>query len=508
MTTTFDSDPVVASLATFASLPDWLAAGMDAGRVGDSLVRHVPELAGERLRLLSCTPDRLRAKGSEWLARYTLSVAEAGGEPRDVVLVGNLWPHGQIPEAGIVATNGFRFGEPGWHCSLPELGLGLRVQESDEALPALPLLVEPAAAAKLLQPILREAGYRDATITSCDPVVVRYKPGSRCTVVVGVTYANHSSGPVPPSPVVLKTHQGDKGEAAWAAMNALWQRPLGWRDAVRLAEPLGYLPDERILVQGPVPEERTLKELARQAVASRSPVMLDELREGLSRTARALAAMHGSGASYGRTATFEDELAEVSEVVDRLSLSVDGLDVAAQPLLGHLAELARDEPADPIVPAHHDFRPAQVLLHEGAIGFIDFDGACMAEPALDLGRFRAKLRDIGISALALSEQPMSDDLVNDNLNLLDELCEGFLAEYQQHAPVSRNRVLMWETCDLLTTMLHAWTKVRLARLEPRLTLLVHQLRTSGLLRTPVAAPAPDRSAAAGVGAPPRDAQAG
>ncbi len=498
MTTNVESDPVITSLARFASLPDWLAAGMDSGRVGESLVRHVPELAAERPRLSSCTPDRLRAKDSEWLVRYTLTVALPADEPRKIVLVGNLWPPGQSFDAG-VATDDMRFGEPGWRCSLPELGLVLRVQANDEALPALPMLVEPAAAARLLQPILRTAGYRDATVTACDPVVVRYKPGSRCTVVVGMTYANRSSAPVPPSPVVLKTHQGDKGEAAWAAMNALWQRPLGWRDAVRLAEPLGYLSDERILVQGPVPEEQTLKDLAREAITTRSNALLDDLRQQLAKTARGLAAMHGSGASYGRTATFEDELAEVAEVVDRLSLSVPGLDVAAQPLLGHLAGLAHAEAADPVVPAHHDFRPAQVLLHEGSIGFIDFDGACMAEPALDLGRFRAKLRDIGISALGSSER----------LDLLDELCEGFLEAYQHHGTVSRNRVLMWETCDLLTTMLHAWTKVRVARLEPRLTLLVHQLRTSGLLRKPVAAPgAPGRPAPAGVGAPPPAAPAG
>jgi hypothetical protein len=67
---------------------------------------------------------------------------------------------------------------------------------------------------------------------------------------------------------------------------------------------------------------------------------------------------------------------------------------------------------------------------------------------------------------------------------------------------------MWETCDLLTTMLHAWTKVRLARLEPRLTLLVHQLRTSGLLRNQVAAEAPGRAGRAGAGAPPPAAPSG
>ena len=42
-------------------------------------------------------------------------------------------------------------------------------------------------------------------------------------------------------------------------------------------------------------------------------------------------------------------------------------------------------------------------------------------------------------------------------------------------PVSRERVLLWETCDLLTAMLHAWTKVRLLRIDPRMTVLKHHL---------------------------------
>lgn len=481
MTTTFDSDRVVDSLAAFGSLPDWLAAGIDADRVRGSLVRHVPELSSGRAQLVSCTADRLRAKGNEWLARYTLNVADPGGELRDVVLLGTMKAPSHPMAVERVTVDGTRFGQPGWGCWLPDLRLEVWTQESDEALPALPRLVEPASVVELLQPVLRAAGYHRATIASCDPVVVRYKPGSRCTVVVGLTYAEQASEPPPPSPVVLKTHQGDKGETAWAAMNALWQRPLGWQDSVTLAEPLAYLPEERILVQGPVPEDVTLKELARTSIASREKASLDRLRRELAKTARALAALHRCGASYGRTATLDDELAEVREVVGRLSLSVPALDPAAQPLLRRLADLSHHEQADPIVPAHHDFRPAQVLLHRGDVGFIDFDGACMAEPALDLGRFRAKLRDIGISAIGLGDPSPSGDRVEENLRLLDELCEGFLSAYQQHATVSRKRVLIWETCDLVTTMLHAWTKVRTARLEPRLSVLVHQLRNNGLL---------------------------
>jgi hypothetical protein len=37
-------------------------------------------------------------------------------------------------------------------------------------------------------------------------------------------------------------------------------------------------------------------------------------------------------------------------------------------------------------------------------------------------------------------------------------------------------VELWEACDLFTTMLHAWTKVRTARLAPRLEVLRHHVR--------------------------------
>ncbi len=177
-------------------------------------------------------------------------------------------------------------------------------------------------------------------------------------------------------------------------------------------------------------------------------------------------------------------------MVGRLATSVPELAGAAQPLVSRLTELARDTEPDPVVPSHHDFRPAQVLLDGDRVAFVDFDGACMAEPALDVGRFRAKLRDTGISALGPDGPRPSAEWVEANLRLVDGLCEEFLADYRRWTPVSRDRVLLWETCDLLTTLLHAWTKVRVARVEQRLTLLVHQVGSGGLLDGPADGHAP------------------
>jgi hypothetical protein len=103
----------------------------------------------------------------------------------------------------------------------------------------------------------------------------------------------------------------------------------------------------------------------------------------------------------------------------------------------------------------------------------------MAEPALDLGRFRAKLRDIGISTLTFKGEMLSGEPLEKNLALLDDLCDTYLAAYQEHGQVSTQRVLLWEACDLMTGMLHAWTKVRLMRLDPRLVILKRQLGLLG-----------------------------
>lgn len=479
MQTWFDPDKVIAPLATFATLPDWLVAGMTGARVQESLRRRVPELQENRPRLLSCTPQRLRAKGDEWLARYQVEVADPGAEPRHVILVGNLYgPLVPLPAelgSGDASGTPVGFGEPGWSCWLDDLRLELRVETADPALPALQDIIDPVAARELLQQVVVDAGYTDAAVAACRPNVVRYKPGSRCTVVVDVTYEDTNGHRPGPDPIVIKTHQGDKGQTAWAAMTALWESPLARSGAVTLAEPLGYEPERRILFQGPIPEDCTLKELARIAITDGSEDQLDRLREELRKTGHALAALHTSSTSYGATATLDMELEELREVIQRLSLSVPALEAAAEPLLSRIEALSVEYPAEASVPSHHDFRPAQVLLHEGKVGFIDFDGASMAEPALDLGRFRAKLRDIGISALSASGQPLDGRPLVDNLDLMDDLCEHFLTAYNEQASVSRERVLLWETCDLLTAMLHAWTKVRLARITPRLTVLEHHL---------------------------------
>jgi hypothetical protein len=108
---------VLAALRSFAELPAWLAQAMDPVRVRAELERHVPELATNAMRLVSCEPSRLRAKGDQWLARYELIVADADHRARDagrrVALVGVLEPPGRgSQEPSAPAPVAVPFGHP------------------------------------------------------------------------------------------------------------------------------------------------------------------------------------------------------------------------------------------------------------------------------------------------------------------------------------------------------------------------------------------------------------
>jgi Ser/Thr protein kinase RdoA (MazF antagonist) len=476
-----DEAAVWAGLARFAALPGWLAAGRQPECVGAALSRHVPEFAAGDLTLRGCEARRLRLKGSDgWVGQYRLTVeGPRPGQRRDVALAGRLHPPG-APEPA-PSADAAAFGTAAWRGYLPELRLELWAQGPDTQLPALPGLTDPEQARKLLERSIRAGApaYRDIRIQACEPRVARYKPGSRCTIVYRLEYPpDLADGRGWPELVVAKTHRGEKGRNAYAGMRALWDSPLRAGDVVAIAEPLAYLPELKVLVQGPVREERTLRALCRAALRTGTPVALAELEDYVRKTAVGLAELHRSAVGYGEPVTWADELGELQARAGRLAAAVPGLASAATPLLARLAALAAEHPADPPVPAHRSFRPAQVLLDRGRVGFIDFDGLCQAEPALDLALFRATLKEWGLKEALAGAGRAGPEA---RLAQLEGLCEMFLAAYETQAPVSRARVALWEALYLLAEVVSGWTKVRPERVGDSLLVLQHHLRVSGLL---------------------------
>jgi aminoglycoside phosphotransferase (APT) family kinase protein len=197
------------------------------------------------------------------------------------------------------------------------------------------------------------------------------------------------------------------------------------------------------------------------------------------KTAVGLAALHRSGVQHGERAGLDERLVEIRDLAARLIVPAPELAGAVEPLLARLEALAIAEPPGAAVPTHGTFNPEQVLIDGEQIGVIDFDDFCMAEPALDVGLFRAAIKDIGMNALD-AEQARDRTIQLARLAQLDALGEVFLAEYERHAPISRARVALWEAWSYLRDALHFWIKVKPAEPDNAMIVLEGHLRSMGL----------------------------
>jgi Ser/Thr protein kinase RdoA (MazF antagonist) len=450
-------------LERLAAMPGWLGVLDDDARIEAALRAVVPELRGAKLR-------DVRLKNGAWTARCRLDLPGQDGAERSLHFSARIIPPGGDEPAATPPT--VAPGSPergGW---IPALRLTLVADAEPEGkLPALALLTDPERARAFLEQVIRAGtpAYHDLRILGCEPRVMRYSAGSRCTILYKLQLPAEERAASWPDVVVVKTyHRPDKGRIAWEGMQGLWQSPLRTSRVVTIAEPLAWEPELLVLVQGPIRQERTLKDLLLETFGGGGQAGWEELGGFLAKTAAGLAELHQSGVQSAQRRGFADELAEVREVLGRVTAQLPDLAGAADPFLDQVERLAERVPADPPGPAHRSFRPAQVLLHGGEIGFIDFDGFCHAEPALDVALFRATARDLAMSTVQPAAAPETSRAV---LARVDELCEEFLASYQALAPVSAERVAVWEALDLLTNVLHAWTKAKPNRLTHGVAIL-------------------------------------
>lgn len=475
-------------LNSFRRLPDWLAAPRDPMRVAAELERVLPEFTTEQLILLGCDLGHFRFKSDFWTGLYKLKVTAVGVEqPWVVALEGKVFSPFSYPDQPAIMEG--ILGSSDFHIYLPKLHLDLRAQQPETVLAALDMLTDPEQSRKFLTTSIRAGAprYRELEIQASNPKVVRYKPGSRCTIVYHLEYPPHHTNHAGwPELVVAKTYRGEKGRNAYDSMAALWNSSLGSSSSVTIAEPLAYEPHLRALIQGPIYEDYTLKDLLERAILFDKPEDWAEADEMMQKTAVGLAELHQSGVNMGNLWTWEDELNEVIRWMDRLSDPLPGLGIAITPLIERLKALNAAKPADPVVPSHGSFRPAQVLIHKGNIGFIDFDSFGQSEPSLDLALFLSTVRNIGVTTSPSENEATIDNLNGYNsspsLTRMNRLCDTFLDQYQRICPFSRSRLALWEIIDIFTYVIHCWTKIKTDEVASTMHLLDEYLMMSGIVR--------------------------
>ena len=460
-------------------MPESLRALARPEHLKAAMERSIPEFTSGAVALEHVRPTRGRLEDGVFGGMFELTVNGPGGVRRVVSLSGVADPGRPVRVDGI--SPDVPFGEDGWRCPVPELRLVLETLPADTALPALAMLTDPSRARALLEGAIRAGSpaYGDIRIQACRLMkVARYKFGSCCTILYRLEYGSEAAGRGWPEAVVAKTYSGDKGRVSYEGMRALWESELRWSTAVTIAEPLAFIPELWVLIQAAVPHESTLKDLLKSVLGKGTAKAVEEFRDRFAKTARGLAALHACTA-HGRIVSFEQEMAEIRGRIVGLTSWIPGFDAALEPTLARLDALAASQPPQRPVPSHGSFRPAQVLLHGGHIAFIDFDGFCEAEPAMDLALFRASLKK---SVMRLGWSAGRPEPSLDIVPELDGLCDLFLDEYERMAPapVSRERVALWETLYLLESVLNSWTKLEPDRLESGMALLERHVRQSRL----------------------------
>jgi ABC-type multidrug transport system fused ATPase/permease subunit len=241
----------------------------------------------------------------------------------------------------------------------------------------------------------------------------------------------------------------------------------------RVARPVAFLEDLNLSLVEALPGSPRLGELIKARV--RGAAVEDgsiSLESAIDAGARAAAALHGMDLRIGPVRTLHGELQSLRPTLEAMHKVAPEL--AAQ-LEGHRTELLRLAGATEPLPlrlSHGDYTPSQLMVDESGIGVLDFDGACRAEPALDLGEFCAYLR----VKCRRSDRHVS----RTGGRLADELCERFISVYDSAAgardpELRRTRARLFEAYFLLRIAARSWQQLKGSRALIALTVLEERL---------------------------------
>jgi hypothetical protein len=297
-----------------------------------------------------------------------------------------------------------------------ELGLAVQAFPADNALPALAASCDTSPQSSLWLALQEAAqtqlGSAEWHLIAAEAEPVRYKPASRCVMRYKLVLANNTTS----EQRDLTTFGKVYADAAQArAVQALQQqlydeqirmqqtwpllpRPLGMLDAFGLTfnEAVQPAPSQQA-GQGLRTGIRALEphiERGRGGEFLRAILPETELRL----TAEALVRLHTSTVHPGekslRTGAKEAKRARerAALIASRNAEQAEEVQQLAQQLAQRLETLQPDT----YRPAHGGFKASQLLFHSGRVFVVDFDGFCLADPALDVGYFLAYLRPSGL----------------------------------------------------------------------------------------------------------------
>ncbi|HEU5230134.1 MAG TPA: phosphotransferase [Ktedonobacteraceae bacterium] len=300
---------------------------------------------------------------------------------------------------------------------LTELGLAVQHFPADSSLPALAECCDTSPQSTLCAALAAAAQQQIGNswqLVGASAEPVRYKPGNRCVIRYRLQLEQASTeidnkqktltlfGKVYNNPEqardVQSLQQQLYDEQKEAGVIPLLPQPLGMLDT------LGLTFNEAVQVNDAERQSNdrwsqlrtgthTLQprvKLERSGAITQITIPVEELQLA----AQALARLHNSHvqplAKGPRTGSKEAKRAQerASLLAQRNQAQAAHIEWCAQQLASRLESLQPDR----YRPAHGGFKASQLLFHSHRVYVVDFDGFCLADPALDVGYFLAYLR--------------------------------------------------------------------------------------------------------------------
>ena len=442
---------------------------------------------GSRWTLERCEPDRpLFLAGEGCTLQYECRVKDAAdGELMAPIVVGRVFPDrascaaymarklAPLVESVRKRADLATFASPA--AVIESLHRVVHVWPLDGELPTLVPATDPRHMAGLIARLVSSK----LRVERCRVDLVSYRRRSRC--VLRYTLSGRPLRAGAPDQLVLYGKLTPRGDAVLygdtlARLRAHFERQ---RDGDRIAIPrsLGWRPELGLALLEEVPGEAKVGTALRRRLRAKAPAEGATLEELLSRCVRVAAALHGSGLPIGRARTLDDRLADLANEIEMTRVFSPELADRAAGWLARLTALAKSLEPMPGRLCHGDFKYAQVFFDGDAVGLVDLDNVCQAEPALDLGQFFAYLR-------TQARKNERDASVSPTLE--HELCDRFLDEYATAMALGaddvqrlRARVTLHEVASLLRMALHSQQKLKLTRLDSTSALIEERLATLG-----------------------------
>jgi hypothetical protein len=311
------------------------------------------------------------------------------------------------PDGGATVRYRVRFthprGEQVLLVDVPASGSAVTVRPfpADPGLPTLPRAVDPVLMRQVLGRVVPGTGGERA-IGRCTVDVVHHPRQGRCVLRYRLAQGAGGAGELR-HPVLFGKVYADPAAPA-AAASALRVLRRGLRSRIDVPEPLALVPTLRLGLAEAIPGRPLLLQLLRTACDAGVPVP-DALSDAVAAAARVAAAVHGCGlpATGLSVRDLAGERAATERALAELEPAWPGVAAHLRQRVAHALEVhdggsaaADGWPAAPVL-AHGDLTPGQILLGaSGEVGLVDVDTLCVAEPALDLGRFLAYLHVAGI----------------------------------------------------------------------------------------------------------------